>query len=212
MIYRQNFYDEGALYHLANLRDGLNGLSITNKKKGGNKVKWQKLLFEVFYSKNQAGYPWSKPTPSGDENYYNNYEYAQGWSYNGLGLGNPFITIRTSTRIGFPNDPGNYFNNNRVVAIYFGMEGSVNDWRFKSKFSYSWNYGTFGTSPWGYSTGSNIVPPRYGLFNESEEFSGYFEVNKDLRHGLTIGCIAALDNGGLLYNSSGVILRVAKSF
>ena len=31
LIYRQNFYEGGALSQLANIQDGLNGISITNK-------------------------------------------------------------------------------------------------------------------------------------------------------------------------------------
>ena len=37
LAYRQNFYEAGALYYLANIRDGLNGLSLVNtgyKRKG----------------------------------------------------------------------------------------------------------------------------------------------------------------------------------
>jgi hypothetical protein len=212
MIYRQNFYDEGALYHFANLRDGLNGLSVMNRQQGLHKLKWRKFLLEVFYSKDQAGYPTSKPTPSGDENYYNNYEYGQGWSYKGLGLGNPFITPVNSTRAGLPNDPRDYFNNNRVVAFYGGMEGSVSDWQFTAKASYSLNYGTFGTSPWGHSTGSVRNPPLHGLFTEQKEFSGFLEVKKPLGHDLDLGLVAALDNGGLFDNTGGFILKLNKSF
>jgi hypothetical protein len=211
-LYRQNFYDEGALFHLANLRDGLNGLSIIHTQIPGKGFTWHRLLFEVFYSKDQAGYPWSKPTPSGDENYYNNYEYAQGWSYKGLGLGNPFITPASSTKPGFPNDPTDYFNNNRVLALYFGGEAGVNSWWFKCKFSYSWNDGTFGTSVWGYSTGPMRIPPQYGVFEETTEFSGYLEVKKELGQGFDAGCVAGLDYGGLFYNSAGIILKLTKSF
>jgi hypothetical protein len=212
MLYRQNFFDEGALFHLANLRDGLNGLSIVNigaDRKGFN---WKRMVVEVFYSKDQAGYPWSKSTPSGDENYYNNYEYAQGWSYKGLGLGSPFITTRNSTVKGLPDQPTDYFNNNRVIAAYLGMQGSWDSWDLTARFSYSWNYGTFGTSPWGYSTGRNRVAPRYGLFPEKKEFSGYLKVRKTFNHGLALGLLAALDNGGLLYNSTGAVLELSKSF
>ena len=67
----------------------------------------------------------SPATPSGDENYYNNYQFAKGWSYKGIGLGNPFISPRANTREGLPADPGDYFINNRVVAVHLGFEGSV---------------------------------------------------------------------------------------
>src|SRR5690606_38926974 len=83
MAYRHNFYDVGAISKLANIADGLNGVSVTNKKynTADKNWDWDKLLFEFFYSKDQAGYPWSTRTASGDEDYYNNYYYTEGWSY-----------------------------------------------------------------------------------------------------------------------------------
>ena len=211
-VYRQNFYDEGALYHLANLKDGLNGISITNKVDNGELIHWSKLLFEFFCSKDQGGYPDSRYTPSGDENYYNNYEYAQGWSYKGIGLGNPFISTRTSTRAGLPNDTTDYFNNNRVMAFHFGAQGAVSNWYFTAKLSYSRNYGTFGTSIYGHSTGGKYVHPRFGIWQEVSQLSSFLEVRRALGKGYTLGCLAALDNGKLLNNSGGIILTLTKEF
>ena len=211
-LYRQNFYDEGALYHLANIKDGLNGISITNKEDYGEFFHWTKFLFEYFCSKNQAGYPTSTYTNSGDENYYNNYEYKQGWSYKGLGLGNPFISTYTSTRTDLPNDTADFFNNNRVVAFHFGAQGAVSNWYFTAKLSYSMNYGTFGTSPYGHTTGRLRQVPRFGYWQEVSQFSSYLEVKKALANGYSIGCAAALDNGKLLNNSGGIILKLSKTF
>jgi len=216
-LYRQNFYDEGALAKLANIADGLNGLCIENKATSEDGTSedgfhWHKVLFEFFYSKNQAGYPDSKRTKSGDENYYNNYQYTKGWSYKGLGLGNPFITTSTSTRAGLPNDSTDFFNNNRVMAFYGGMEGSIGDYYFTAKASYSFNYGTFGTSQWGHSTGYTFSTPHFGLFKEVKQFSAYLEVKRALKNGWEAGAVAALDAGDLLYNSSGLILKLKKSF
>ena len=93
LAYRQNLYDAGALYYLANIRDGLNGLSLVNKNYINKGFQWKKILVEVLYTKNQAGESWSHLTKSsGDEDYYNHYQYIQGWSYNGIGIGNPFIS------------------------------------------------------------------------------------------------------------------------
>lgn len=212
-LYRQSFYDEGALSKLANIRDGLNGISLLNtsnhQDEGG--FQWHKVLFEVFYSKDQAGYPNSIPTKSGDENYYNNNEYYWGWSYKGVGMGSPFATPYTSTRTDLPNDKPDYFNNNRVVALYAGLDASLDDFHFIGKASYSFNYGTFGTSIWGHSRGSTFYPPRYGIWKEVRQFSGYLEVARDLDNGWQVGCVAALDKGDLFYNSGGFILKLKKT-
>jgi len=58
MVYRQSFYDVGALANLANIKDGLNGINFTNNayKKKDKFWDWNKVLFEFFFTKDQAGY------------------------------------------------------------------------------------------------------------------------------------------------------------
>ncbi len=212
-VYHQFFYDVGALYHLANLRDGLSGLSLTNRQTQNYQTfKWKKVLVEFFYSKNQAGESWSPVTPSGDENYYNNDTYIEGWSYKGIGVGNPLIGNRYGIRDDLPMDPGDYFVNNRVVAFHMGFEGSVTKWNFLLKAAYSLNYGTFGTSEEGHSLGEIHYPPLYGIFPETRQFSSYFEVDKEFRNKLKFGFIGAFDAGDLYYNSFGLMLRASKAF
>jgi hypothetical protein len=211
--YHQFFYDVGALYHLANLRDGLNGINLTNRQVTTNHdFKWKKILLEFFYSKNQAGELWSPETPSGDENYYNSDTYVEGWSYKGVGIGNPFIGTRVGIREGLPNDPNDYFINNRVVALHLGFEGSLQKWDFVFKTSYSLNYGTFGTSEVGHTLGKIRFLPMYGIFSETKQFSSFFEATKAFKNKMNFGFIGAFDTGGLYYDSFGILLKVSKSF
>ncbi|EDM34770.1 hypothetical protein PBAL39_02700 [Pedobacter sp. BAL39] len=213
MLYRQNLYDVGALSKLANIADGLNGISIENKHFDDNNrgFRWKKALFEVFYSKDQAGYPWSKPTKSGDEDYYNNFYYLEGWSYKDLGMGNPFITARNQAREGQAYRYADYFINNRIIALHLGLSGSLNQWNFTSKVSYSWNYGTFGTSEYGGSTGSIRNPQTTNLFVPVQQFSVFLESMKQFNKGYRMGFATALDQGKLLNNSFGLQLKVVKS-
>jgi len=211
--YHQFFYDVGALYYLANVRDGLNGFSLTNTQyRPGPGFHWKKILLEFLFTKNQAGEFWSPFTPSGDENYYNNDQYIEGYSYKGNGVGNPFICSRSVTREGLPADPGDYFINNRVVAFHVGFEGSVQKWNFLVKTSYSLNYGTFGTSEVGHTFGKIRTLPVYGIFKETKQLSAYFEANKEFIKHLISGVIVAFDSGELYYNSLAVQLRFSKSF
>ncbi len=212
LAYRQNIYDAGALYHFANIRDGLNGISLTNTRYTNRDFQWRKMLVEVLYTKNQAGEMWSPRTNSGDENYYNNDQYLTGWSYKGLGIGNPFISDQTYTREGLPADPIDYFINNRVVVFHFGFEGSIQKYNFILKTSCSLNYGTFGTSPEGHTIGKLRTPPVYGIFGEKKQQSTYLNINKELKQGVNIGFTGAFDLGELYYNSSGLLLNVSKSF
>lgn len=211
--YHQFFYDVGALYHLANVRDGLSGLSLTNRQTTKDHLfKWKKILLEFFYSKNQAGEYWSPYTPSGDENYYNNDTYIDGWSYKGVGIGNSLIGTRYGIRDGLPVDPGDYFINNRVVALHFGVEGSLKNWDFILKTSYSLNYGTYGTSKEGHSLGDIHYPPLYGIFPKTKQFSSFLKATKQFNRSLKLAVTGAFDAGDLYYNSFGIQLGLSKSF
>jgi hypothetical protein len=204
LAYRQNLYDAGALIRLANIRDGLNGLSLENKLSGMTGIQWKKILVEVLYTKNQAGEPWSPKTKSGDEEYFNHYQYIQGWSYKSVGIGNPFITPRSLVRDGLPFASNEFFVNNRVVAFHFGFEGSLQKWDFILKSSYSLNYGTYNTS---FENNTS-----YGIFGTKKQFSAYLDAGRELKNGLRVGLTGALDVGELYYNSVGVMVRVGKTF
>lgn len=214
LVYRQNFYDVGALSKLANIRDGLTGIVIKNTTEHiPDQFRFKKLLVELFYSKHQAGELGSIKTRSGDEDYYNNFFYIDGWSYKGTGLGNPLITHHEDVRGNLAAAPADYFSNNRVIAIHTGVTASLKKWEFTMKTTFSKNYGTFATSMEGRSLG-NIKPsfPEHGLFGRVNQFSGYLEVSRNLKNGYCFGAIAAVDQGQLLYNSQGLIIKAVKTF
>ena len=211
--YHQFFYDVGALYYLANVRDGLNGISLTNNQTANNHVfTWKKVLVEFFYSKNQAGEYWSPLTPSGDENYYNNDTYINGWSYKGIGVGNPLIGARYGIRAELPSDPNDHFINNRVVAFHLGFEGAIKKWNYILKTSYSLNYGTYGTSVEGHSLGDHHFPTPYGIFPETKQFSSYLAASKEFKQNMKFGVTSAFDVGDLYYNSFGIQFTFSKAF
>lgn len=212
--YRQQLYEIGALAELANLRDGLNGLTFTNLNVDESRpVVWKKLLLEVLYTKNQAGEAWSKRTNSGAENYYNNYQYENGWSYNGLNLGTPFITDRQFARDELSAHPANHFINNRVFMMHLGFEGSIREIMIRTKLSYSRNYGTYRTSGGPYRLFGQVVQANPNLyFTPVNQFSFYVEGRKAFRNNVVAGLSVAGDNGGLLYNAAGVIASISKSF
>lgn len=215
LVYRQIFYDVGALSKLANILDGLNGIRIENKKiayPNKKDFQWRTILFEFLYTKNQAGELWSKITKSGHENYYNNYYYKDGWSYKERGLGTPFITTKNEAKYGQITDPSQYFINNRLYAFHIGLSGNLKKWNFISKLSYSRNFGTYKTSSIGWSFGENRYPPQYGIFKAINQFSGYVELQKKLNKELTIGIVTAIDQGQLLDNSLGLRLKIIKDF
>lgn len=213
LLYRQNFYETGALAKLANIKDGLNGLTVKNRRqKISESFHWKTFLIEFLYTKNQAGELDSKRTNSGDEDYYNNYIYNQGWAYKGIGLGTPLLSTRKYTRDGLKADPSDYFINNRVVALHLGASLKVFNWDQLIKLTYSKNHGTYATSIEGRSTGPDRFPPKFGIFQTVSQFSAYLEGGKQIDNGLNVGYTLAIDRGSLLKNAFGVGVKVSKRF
>lgn len=207
MVYRQNFYDIGAIARLANIADGLNGIVLTNKKYNTIKKEWmwRKLLFEFFYSKDQAGYPWSTATRSGAESYYSNYFYTEGWSYKKRVIGNPLIVLSQDAKKGQVSQ--GYFISNRVIATHFGLSGKLQNWTINSKLSYARHYGTFGTSIY-----SKSYEPGKETFIPVSQFSGFIAGERELKSGLYLGISMAMDQGNLLNNSIGGQVSLRKVY
>jgi len=210
-LYRQNFYDVGALAKLANIRDGLNGLLILNKRSNTSAIQWKRIVVEYFYSVNQAGELWSKPTRSGDENYYNNYLYTDGWSFKGLGLGTPLITAKSEGRKDLISKNQEFFVNNRVRALNLGMVVNVSGFDVTSKLTFSNNFGTYGTSTIGSSLGGERYVTGPPFFTRVKQFSGYLGIMKNLPRDWSLKMDVALDRGKLLNNAFGISTSVRKT-
>ena len=211
LAYRQNFYDAEALIHFANILDGLNGLSFINKRNSDKAFQWNRLLIEFLHTKNQAGEVWSRAVSSPYENYFNNGYYPEGWSYKGKGLGTPFITPETSLKEGFPADPYDYFSNNRIIAIHLGIKASLYNWDLNSRLSFSRNYGTYRTASEGKESPGMIYPSPYGVFPETDQFSLFLSIEREIQGNVDIGFMAAMDVGELYKNTFGFLCFISKS-
>jgi len=207
--YHQFFYEVGALVKLANVKDGLWGISLQNTYNSRAGVQWKKFLFEFLYTKSQGGEVDSKPRSSGAEDYYNNFLYSHGWSYQGENLGNPFLTSQKYIREGYPERETQYFPNNRLMALHGGADFTVDDWKCRALLSYSINYGTYTTSP-AERLGPNIVYHDPPYFPQVNQFSAMFETRRELRYDFELGIQLAIDQGDLLPNSVGAGLTLTK--
>lgn len=212
LAYHQFFYEVGGLYHLNNVKDGLFGLRFINKKKQDAAFGWRKVVVEIWNSTSQGGEADAKPTPSGDEDYYNNYIYEVGWSYMGENLGNNLITTRKYARSGLPSRGYQSFINNRVAALHLGAEGYYHTWQAKILLTASRNYGNWASSPVGGSGGGVHYPGPPPYFEEVFQFSGYVEASRPIGNRFNLGFALALDQGKLLYNSFGGQFRLSRSF
>jgi hypothetical protein len=117
LIYKQSFYEDGSLFYLSNISDGLYGLSISQKNSFLNKI-----CLEYFDTRNQGGvlFEWI-PELTGRDNYFNNSLYKDAWTYKNSSIGTPYFVSNRELR-GRPSyaknlDQGNYIINNRVAAL-----------------------------------------------------------------------------------------------
>ena len=143
LIYRQNIYEDGSLAYLINIGDGLNGMSISNKNKEPTKFKIEKIVIEYLDTRNQGGTVDGgslNPRQRGKDNYFNNGQYIDGWSYGKKSIGTPFFTSNFDSS---PKSLSNaLFTNNRVQAYYLGIKSALNESiKLETKLSYSENLG-----------------------------------------------------------------------
>jgi hypothetical protein len=108
-----------------NNKDGLWGISATQDV-------WPfigTILFEVLKTSDQSG-PWHDRDGmvfGGNDNYYNNGIYQDGWTYWGRTIGMPLLSL----------------TNNRVSAYHTGIKGNIYGYKYRVMCSYVDNYGTY---------------------------------------------------------------------
>ncbi|MES2828482.1 MAG: capsule assembly Wzi family protein [Bacteroidota bacterium] len=214
-LYHQFFYDKGALGYLANVKDGLTGIALSNNDTDRQTVNFKKVLFEFFYSNDQAGQNNAKFTPSGPEYYYNHAVYFEGFSYKGLGLGNSLISPASYARLGQISSPMNYFISNRVIGFHLAASLELSSFNINFKSTFSRNFGDYRTSgpdeQWfnGVRVKTNIDPLK--KFKPVTQFSSFLQVFKRIPNtNYLIGSELAVDQGHFLNNSLGFSLIISK--
>lgn len=149
LFYRQSIYEDGSLFYLTNIADGLNGVRFRNKKSAARGLHLQTAVLEFLYTLSQGGALFTYHEKfRGNDNYFNHTQYIDGWSYKGRTIGNPFITPANDTQANLPRTQATDFqfftNNNRVKVLHLGVAGSLhNRYTFQLKCSMSENLGTY---------------------------------------------------------------------
>ncbi|MGL4629712.1 MAG: capsule assembly Wzi family protein [Leadbetterella sp.] len=110
-LYRQSIYEDGSLYHMNNIKDGLYGLSYSPT----NAI-FKRIVFEYMHTQNQGGKYFNdfRNELRGLDNYFNNAVYIDGWRYKANTMGNPLLS---SDALSTPY-VGVY--NNMIEALFFG--------------------------------------------------------------------------------------------
>jgi hypothetical protein len=197
LLYHQSVYEDGSLYYLTNIEDGLTGLRFRNLKPKLSGFRITGAVIELLYTKSQGGGVFDDGNKfRGKDNYFNHTQYQDGWSYDGRTIGTPFITPVTDSR---PNlSQYGFFSNNRVRVFHTGIQGNfAKNCLFQFKFSYSENYGTYD------------VPFPETIRQLSSIMTLELPVNQ---RGLLVTFSAAADQGDLFPNSTGIYAGVRKTW
>lgn len=197
LLYRQSIFEDGSLFYGTNLEDGLNGIRFRNLAPRTAGFRITGAVAELLYTKSQGGSVFlDSDLLRGRDNYFNHSQYRNGWSYNGNGIGTPFITPMTDTRPELPRY--GFFANNRVRVFHAGLQGGFGrSGVFLAKVSYSQNYGTY----------------EMPFPNTVEQVSALLQLGIPLnQNGLLATVSAASDQGGLFPTSHGVYAGVRKTW
>ena len=140
-MYWQNFFEDNfaAIGDGQNLADGLWGISL-------KQTRWpyvQGVTYEFMNTTDQSG-PWHDRDGlcyAGNDSYYRNSVFVNGWNYFFRSIGTPFITSPL-----YNKDGTIYTLNSRVRVHHIGVRGDIYGFLYRVKLSYARNYGNDNTS------------------------------------------------------------------
>lgn len=200
LFYHQHPFEDVSGLLFLNTPDGVWGLRWTRPAESyPTGFRLNRLTIEMLSTTNQSG-PTFYITGSkyqGADNYFNHGQYIQGWSYQGNAIGTPLIPTRNELQPGLQVQSNLYFPSNRVQSGYIAAEGRWRDQlTLTTRISYGRYYGTF-SQPF-----SQPV----------DQFSALIKAEKTMPrwNNLSLTASLAVDQGGLLPNSSGAYIGLRK--
>lgn len=228
-VFWQHYFEGGSGLTHQNIGDGLWGVNIQKKEKSIISG----LQWELIYTKHQSG-PGEPDRPGntphceeencgfkygGRDNYYNNYIYRSGWTYNGRNLGNPLLMNVAQYQHYKPG--ANTYNaaieSNRIVAHHVGLEGYfADDLRYKAFITYVRHYGNYQGLAGGEPYDNNNPPDgleEYEFYPPLHQWSFMFEAAYSFEQlpNLDFKTTLAYDTGDLT-NNAGVMIGATWNF
>ncbi|WP_031526323.1 capsule assembly Wzi family protein [Dyadobacter crusticola] len=200
-LYRQFVFEDGSLFYLTTLNDGLYGIRLRKKNSYGANFEITEGVLEMLYTKSQGGdvFVIGDGKQRGHDDYFNNQQVRDGWSYYDRTIGTPFIPPTSQTVWKYPQYADNFTSNNRVLLYHLGLRGTLfRKVEWQTKFSYSHNYGTYA----------------WRFLDVPKQFSGYIalQTRLDVLGGLTVKGAYATDIGDLYRKTQGFTLGLRKDF
>ncbi len=205
LAYVQRPYDDDTGVLFMNMPDGLYGIRWQNQSANPQTgFRMQRVTTEFLTTLNQSGFMLGGGHFQGADDYFNNFQFRDGWIYRSRIIGTPFFTRDADSRPEFYNLPGSFnrhlpITNNRVQVIHVGLQGGWSSGvRIRALLSQSWNYGR---------------PMRPEPIVAYSQFSGLVELTAPVNwlDGLDVRATVAADRGQWLNNSVGAWVSLRKT-
>lgn len=198
--YWQNIFEDGPvkpIWSAMNISDGLWGLTVSQ-------TKWPfigKICYEFLQTTDQSG-PFHDRDGlvfGGDDNYFRNSVYRNGWNYFRRTIGTPFITSPL-----YNADGTIYTLNNRVKAHYFAIKGDIYGFGYRAVASYVKNYGIYENGDATFSTNTALlleitkhIPKAWNM-----DFSLALAADFGTQFGNDFGVMVSIAKRGLIWHSN----------
>lgn len=199
--YYQHPYEDKSGLAFQNMPDGLYGLRLRRQPgQATRSFRVTRLLVEVLSTMDQSGpLVHTGAHYDGQDDYFNNYQYLNGWAVNRQILGTPLLALRADVQPQWQNKTGNTWAvvSNRVQAVYAGLTGEFpSGLQVLIRASFANHYGTY----------------RVPFPEKATQFSGICWLTWPLPrlNGLQLRAALAVDQGTLYQNSTGGWLSLRK--
>jgi hypothetical protein len=205
LAYYQHPFEDRSGIALVNLPDGLYGLRLKRRTTTSKPFyHFNQLLLEYLTTMSQSGstVEIGRRLYEGLDDYFNNFQYLNGWTQRNQVLGTPFITSRREVKSDWQNVPGGprlAIVNNRVQLLHLGFIGTFSSGtQLQTRLSFSRNYGLF----------------RNPFRKQVNQVSGLVWLTWPLTWlgGSQLQTAVAIDQGNLLKNTVGGYLSIRKTW
>ncbi|WP_019987878.1 capsule assembly Wzi family protein [Rudanella lutea] len=200
-LYYQHPFEDKSGVAMQNMPDGLYGLRWRNATPEiGSGFRLQQVTAELLTTMNQGGFTIDTKNRQydGADDYFNNYQYRDGWTHQQRVLGTPFLTRYLDTRPDLRDLRGGFgrmmISNNRVQVLHLGLLGGwPSGVQVRALVSHSRNFGR---------------PIWHDPRTPRTQLSGMAEVLVPVRWGTQsqVRLTLAADEGRWLNNSLGAML------
>ncbi len=208
-LYYQHPFEDRSGAAFQNMPDGLYGIRWKNGRTDTQTgFRLMRVTAEFLTTLNQTDFNFEIGSRlyNGADDYFNNYQYLDGWTHRQRIIGTPFLTRWLDSREDLHDLKGGYkdhgpmaISNNRVQVSHLGLLGAwPSGTQLKALLSYSRNFGRPITSD-----------PRIPL----SQFSGMAELSLPVRWlgGTQLNMAVALDQGQWLTNNTGGWVSLRKT-